>query len=262
MCRTVMLTATLVLGVVALAGCDQPTPLAPDATPTADARRAASGADKKLSPALCALDRGDFTLRSENDFFPLGAGSEWEYLGEEDGTRVRLRITVLYDTEVVGGVTTHVVEEREWNDGELVEVSRNFFAETREGTVCYLGEDVDIYEDGEVVSHEGAWRADAPGNAPGIFMPARPRPGMTFAMEHAPGVAEDAGKIVGSGPVRVPVGVFRETIRVRETNLLDGEVGYKWFADDVGLVVDGSVRLVRFQVVDDDGSHHDAGEDD
>jgi len=154
------------------------------------------------------------------------------------------------------------VQEREWNDGELVEISRNFFAETREGTVCYFGEDVDIYEDGEVVSHEGAWRADAPGNAPGIIMPAHPRPGMTFDMEHAPGIAEDAGRIVGSGPVRVPVGVFREAIRVRETNRLDGEVDFKQFAEDVGLVVDGSVRLVRFQVVDADGSHHDAGEDD
>jgi hypothetical protein len=40
------------------------------------------------------------------------------------------------------------------DDGEnglLVEVSRDFFAQAPGGTVCYFGEDVDDYEDGEIV---------------------------------------------------------------------------------------------------------------
>ena len=67
---------------------------------------------------------------------------------------------------------------------------------TEQGTVCYFGEAVDIYENGAIVSHEGAWRADDPGNAPGIFMPADPQEGMTFQQENAPGVAMDEATIV------------------------------------------------------------------
>ena len=86
-----------------------------------------------------------------------------------------------------------------WDDTRNTDVSNvdvvsGFGAGTQD--IYYFGEEVDIYEDSEVVSHEGAWRADEPGNHPGIFMPADPKPGMRFAMEGAPGVAEDEGRIV------------------------------------------------------------------
>jgi hypothetical protein len=129
---------------------------------------------------------------------------------------------------------------------ELIEVSRNFFAQTQDGTVCYFGETVDIYEDGEIVSHEGAWRADAAGNAPGILMPAAPSSGMSFQQEVAPGVAEDEAQIVGTGTVTVPAGTFTDTIRVREFNPLDQDKGYKIYARGVGLIVDGPLELVRY----------------
>ena len=171
---------------------------------------------------------------------------------------MQLHVTVLDAVEVIAGVTTHVVEERESHDGELVEVSRNYFVEASDGTVCYFGEDVDIYEDGAVVSHEGAWRGDGPGNQPGIIMPADPRPGTKFVMESAPGVAEDQGTVVGSGPVEVPAGAFPDAIRVKELNPLDGDRGlkvirsrrrprYRWYrsAREPDLLRGRCVRLVR-----------------
>ena len=51
---------------------------------------------------------------------------------------------MLDDTEVVAGIETRVVEEKEWEDGEVIEVSRNFFVQAPDGTVCYYGEDVDM----------------------------------------------------------------------------------------------------------------------
>lgn len=48
-------------------------------------------------------------------------------------------------------VFARVMEERETEDGELVEVSRNFVADCFPShDVYYFGEGVDIYEDGEV----------------------------------------------------------------------------------------------------------------
>jgi hypothetical protein len=223
-----------------------------------------SSTGETLDPSLCAPDRNSFTLEINNEFLPLApVGRSWVLRGEDEGRTVGLRITVLNDTEPFlfsGGtmVTTRVVEELEWvdtnvngvfDDGNtsLIEVSRNYFAQTDGGTVCYFGEDVDIYEDGDVVSNDGSWRADRlPGLAPGIFMPASPKPGMHFQQEVAPGVAEDEAKIVGTGTVETPFETYEETIRVREANPIDGDKGYKAYAKGVGLIVDGPLSLISF----------------
>ena len=215
----------------------------------------------QLDLALCAPRQNTFSLDIDNAYFPLPVGQQWVYRGTEQGQTIGLRITVLNETEnFYSGrrtVTTRVVEELEWEDANangvvdadetLIEVSRNFFAQTQDGTVCYFGEEVDIYEDGVVVSHEGTWRADDRGNAPGIFMPADPRPGMTFQQEAAPGIAEDTATVVRRGrTVTVPAGTFTNTITVRDFNPLDGSRGTKIYAPGVGLIVDGPLDLISY----------------
>jgi hypothetical protein len=217
--------------------------------------------DNTLDPALCAPRENTFTTTIDNTYFPLPAGQQWVYQGRERGETIGLQITVLNATETLfsgrRSVVTRVVEELEWVDenangvvdpGEpLIEVSRNFFAQTQDGTVCYFGETVDIYEGGVVVSHEGSWRADERGNAPGIYMPASPEPGMTFQQENAPGVAEDQATIVRKGrTVTVPAGTFENTILVHDFNPLDGSRGTKIYAPDVGLIRDGPVDLISY----------------
>ena len=104
------------------------------------------------------FDFSTCTLSTEgkNDYFTLEPGFQ---LVLEGGNEV-LAITVLDETIEIDGTMTRVVEEREWRNGELIEVSRNFFAiceETKD--VFYYGEDVDMYSGGELASHSGAWRA-------------------------------------------------------------------------------------------------------
>lgn len=206
------------------------------------------GGGGELPLSLCAPGDNDFTLNIDNEFFPLPVGRRWTLAGKEQGTSLRLRITVLGETEKVGNVRTRVVEEREWEDDEIIEISRNFYAQTSEGTVCYFGEEVDIYENGEIVSHAGAWRADEPGHAPGIFMPDEPEVGMTYQQEFAPGIAEDTAEVIAEDQtVKVPLGIFRETLRVRDFNPLDGDSGEKVYEENLGLIVDGPVKLVAFR---------------
>ena len=64
----------------------------------------------------------------------------------------------------------------------------------------------------------------------------------------APGVAEDQAQVVGQGPVTVPAGSFAQTIRVREFNPLDGEKDYKVHAAGVGLIIDGILELVSYDL--------------
>ena len=88
----------------------------------------------------------------------------------------RLQITVLDETRKVDGVVTRIVEEREWKNGKLYEVSRNYFAlceQTKD--VFYFGEDVDFYKDDKVVKHDGSWVAGVKGNKAGLMMPGTPK---------------------------------------------------------------------------------------
>lgn len=80
-------------------------------------------------------------------------------------------ITATGQTERVDGVETRVVEGREWLDGEPAEASRKYLATCRQtDSVFYFGENVDNYEGGVIVDHDGSWRADD-GNSPGLMMP-------------------------------------------------------------------------------------------
>jgi hypothetical protein len=202
--------------------------------------------------AECALGQ-QFIIdpaQLQNEYFPIHPGRQWELEGKKGSDVTQLTITVLNGTQDVGGVTTRVVQERETVNGAEVEVSQNFFAENSHGAVCYFGEDVAIRLPDGTTSTEGSWRA---GNVsptdpntvfhPGIIMPADPRLKMRYQMEGAPGIAEDEGRITGSGRVKVPAGVFNATLRVREFNPLDGDVGFKTFARGVGMIIDGDVEL-------------------
>lgn len=233
------LAATFTLALVA--SCDRTGPVAPTTESAATAPLSASSA-KKLDAAVCGPNQGGFTLASTNPYYPLvPVGRQWILTGEDEGESVRLQVTVLNQTRVIEGVTTRIIEERETINDELFEVSWNYFVQAADGSICYYGEDVDIYEEGGI-SHEGAWCAGGD-NQPGIFMPADPQPGMTFQIEVAPGIAEDEGTIVGIGPIEVPAGPFTETIRIREFNPLDGGKDFKIHAAGTGIIVDGPLTL-------------------
>lgn len=198
--------------------------------------------------SVCDPDTSTFTVDIDNPFFPLPEGHRVVLEGEEGGGHLLVRITALDDTETVAGIETRVVEEYEAKSGQVVEVSRNFFAQAQDGTVCYFGEDVDIYDGaGDVTSHLGAWRAGVDGNRPGIFMPPSPEVGQAFQQEIAPGIAEDQAKVIALGEAtEVPAGTFEETVTMRDGSPLDGSTGEKVYARGIGLIVDGPARLTRY----------------
>jgi hypothetical protein len=158
-------------------------------------------------------------------------------------------MTVLGETKVVDGVETRVVEEKESEGGNLVEVSRNYFAICKStNDAFYFGEDVDIYEDGEIVSHEGAWLAGQNGAKAGMIMPGNVEVGMKYYQEIAPGVAEDRAEIVSVNEVLdTPAGNFQNVLKTEETNPLEpNEKEYKLYAPGLGLIQEESLKLVNY----------------
>jgi hypothetical protein len=165
-----------------------------------------------------------------------------------EGGDTRLAITVLDQTRKVDGVMTRVVEEREWKNGELYEVSRNYFAMCeRTKDVFYFGEEVDYYEKGKVVKHDGAWLAGVNGNRAGLIMPGTPKVGMRYYQEIAPDVAMDRAEIVSvTERCRTPAGTFANCLKVKESSAITpNEFEYKYHAPGIGLVIDEDLKLVR-----------------
>jgi len=190
------------------------------------------------------VSKADLRSTGRNPYFILEPGQVAEY---RDGDE-RLVITVLNATRVVDGVITRVVEERETKGGALVEISRNYFAISgHSGDVYYFGEDVDIYERGRIVNHEGSWLAGVRGARFGLMMPAKPVVGMRHYQEVAAGKAMDRAEVVSVGDtVPTPAGIYRNCVKVEETTPLEpGAKEYKYYAPGVGLVQDGAMKRVN-----------------
>jgi len=205
--------------------------------------------EPNLDISVCDPDAGPFSLTIDNEWFPLVAGTQLVLEGVDDGETIRVEIDVLDETQDVDGVTTRVVTETEYEDGELVEVSFNWFAQAPDGTVCYFGEDVDIYEDGDVVSHDGAWKAGEDGAQAGIIMPGEPEVGQVFYQEYYPGHAMDSSEIAAFGEaIDVPAGLFEDTLTALDYNELEGECEgeRKVYVRGIGLAIDEEAELVSY----------------
>jgi hypothetical protein len=125
------------------------------------------------------LENCDFVSSGENSYFILKPGYQVILGGQEDGEELELVMTVLNETKVVDGIETRVVEEKETEGGNLVEVSRNYFAICKPtNNAIYFGEEVDMYKDGKIVSHEGAWLAGENGSQAGMIMPGKSEVGL------------------------------------------------------------------------------------
>ncbi|RMD97357.1 MAG: hypothetical protein D6814_09635 [Calditrichaeota bacterium] len=194
----------------------------------------------------------DFSSTGANAFFILKPGYQLILEGKEGRANVHLSITVLHETQKIGDVETRIVEERESKNGEIVEVSRNFYAISRSNnSVFYFGEEVDIYKNGKIVAHEGAWQSGSHGAHWGLMMPGLPLLGSRYYQEIAPGVAMDRAEIVGlHAKVQTPAGVFENCLKIEETTPLEkGIREYKMYAPGIGLIQDANLRLVKYGYV-------------
>ena len=208
----------------------------------------ASGGTEMEFTSDFSWDECSFSTTGSNSFFILEPGYQLTLKGKEKGEEAELVITVLNETKMVNGIETRVVEERESVNGELEEVSRNYFAYCKEsGNIYYYGEAVDMYEDGELKSHSGAWLAEGENRA-GIIMLGSCFLGSRFYQEMAPGIAMDRAEIVSvSEEFETPAGKFSNVLKTQETTSLNAsESEYKLYAPGIGLIKDENLLLVTY----------------
>jgi hypothetical protein len=205
-----------------------------------------------------ALDPAQYSATVDHPLFPLSNLRSTSFAGSEGDPdtdeRVKVRVVqrVLEQPGEVSGVPVTVVDVREFEDGELVEHTLDYYAEDDEGNVRYMGERVDDIEDGKVVAHEGQWLAGKGDAKPGVFMPTDPQVGDVFEQERAPGVAEDRSEVVAVDlAVSVPAGRFDGCIKTEDFAPLDKNTEFKFYCPGVGLVREqfeiGRMDLVRYR---------------
>jgi hypothetical protein len=171
-------------------------------------------------------------------------------------TEVRT-VTVTNQTKVIDGVTCIVVTDvvKDATTGALIESTKDYFAQDKDGNVWYFGEDAKNYNydnAGNLISTDttGSWLAGKtklPGGglaAPGVVMEATPKVGDTYNQENAPGVAEDQATVTSlTGQASVPAGTFTNLLVTLDLNPLDtskkgnlSERENKYYAAGIGEV--------------------------
>jgi hypothetical protein len=188
-----------------------------------------------------------------NPYFPLATLERQILQGRtKGGHTVRVERTLLDRTErfKIGEQTveTLIMQDRSFVDGVLEEVALDYFAQADDGTVYDFGKDVNLYSDGEVVSHEGAWRYGVDTHQLGVIMPAHPEVGTTFQAENVPGITTEDNEVLSvSETVKVRAGRFRNCLLIQET-LSDLSVEHKYYAPNVGVIrevtPDGELNLL------------------
>ena len=131
----------IALGLVVLAapacGGDDDNGAGTEATTTAEA------AEAQESP-----DPGSCTAEVDHPLVPLASHGRWVFEGHErqedtdETIQTRGVMRVLEETATVGGFPVTVVEVKEYEDGELVEETLDYYSQCG-GSVWYVGEKVD-----------------------------------------------------------------------------------------------------------------------
>jgi hypothetical protein len=194
----------------------------------------------------------NFSTTGTNPYFILQPGYQLVFAGIEDNEPLIVTVTVSNETKVAGqGIVTRAVEERivDSKTGDLKELTKDYFAICEQtNSVYYFGEDVNNYEDGKLVDHEGSWLHDSDNARAGLIMPGTILLGSRYYQEIAPDVALDKAEIVNMNQtVNVPAGSFDNVIKVIETNDLEpGIEEANLHAPGVGQVIDNDMKLVRY----------------
>jgi hypothetical protein len=200
-----------------------------------------------LVPTVCAksgygfeVDASKLSPVVNNPRLFWWPGDTYVYRGEtEDGVE-EITVTVTDQTREIIGVKTVVVHDTVRLDGVVIEDTYDWYAQHKNGTVLYFGEDSTVFENGVPVSKEGSWEAGIDGAKPGIVMLAKPRPGRKYRQEYYPGVAEDMAAVEKlNARVTVPFSSFTKVLRTRDwTPLEPGVLERKFYAMGVGLILE------------------------
>lgn len=185
------------------------------------------------------IDPSNFVSEVNNKYFTLKPGTTFTYNSQTDEGLERIEVVVTNETKEVMGVKNTVVWDRVFLDNQLIEDTKDWYAQDKDGNVWYFGEDVDNYENGKLKDHHGAWEAGVDEAKPGIVMLANPQVGDSYRQEYYRGEAEDTADVLSiNETLTVKHGSFSGCIKTYDYTPLDPATKeHKYYCPEVGFVV-------------------------
>ncbi len=185
--------------------------------------------DPKINPA-------DFSPVVDNPWLPMKPGSEYVYRNKSENAEVV--ITVTNKKIKLMGVDCIIVHDVNSVGGVIEEDTLDYFAQHKDGSVWYFGEDTISYDNG-IANTAGSWRAGLNGAKPGIVMFAAPAVGKSYRQEFFLGEAEDVAQgFAINQHVKVPAGTFNNAYQTKDFTALEpGNFEYKYYVRGIGNVL-------------------------
>lgn len=180
-----------------------------------------------------------------NPWFALVPGNRWVYTGDGES----IEVVVTGKTKLIDGIDCIVVIDTAMEDGVVVEITNDWYAQDTDGNVWYCGEIAENFEefDGddtagpELVDIDGSWKAGRDNAEPGILLPLDPQAGDVIRQEFAQTDAEDLIEILAVDATETsPGGSCAGTclMTLDFTPLEPGSVEHKFYAPGIGLIVE------------------------
>ena len=186
------------------------------------------------------IDPEDFTTEITNRWWPMKPNTQHTFRATEDGEESIVILTYTDKTMTLkNGVEVRLVRDTVYEEGELHEDTFDYFAQHKDGTVWYFGEEAGYYEDGKFKEDAGSFEAGVNGAEAGVAMPADPQDGDKFRLEYAKDQAEDNIEIIDRGTFAETLfDYYPDVVVTADTSALERKVlEHKFYADGVGPVL-------------------------
>lgn len=196
------------------------------------------------SPYNITVDPNNFQTGStpnpiNNPYMPLtptppNTKKIFTFDGTKDGQPEHDVVTVTSNHPQIMGVYTTEVQDNVSVGGQLIETTKDWYAQDTAGNVWYFGE---YSTDLPGNTHEGSWTAGVNGALPGIVMEAQPKNGDTYRQEFAPPSAEDMASITSmSSHLTVTYGSYDNVLVTKEFSCVETGAEHKYYGLGAGLL--------------------------
>jgi hypothetical protein len=201
------------------------------------------------APYAPAIDPAHFTNSTviDNEFFPLTPGTTFIYEGQTADGFEHVEFAVTHVMKMILNVNCVEVHDTRMVANQVVEDTRDWFAQDNDRNVWYFGENTTLVSDGLPVDLSGSWTGGVDGALPGIVMKGSPAIGDFYRQEFSLTNAEDLAEVKSlsaSVTVPFPPRSFDNCLETEESSsIAPGDIEHKFYAKGIGnlLTIDMAV---------------------
>lgn len=186
-----------------------------------------------------AINPSDFTTKITNKYFSLPVGKKMIYEADTEEGVERIEIEIENGTRNIMGIETIIYRDKVYLGGVLVEDTKDYLAQDKDGNVWYFGEDVNNYEAGNLLDHAGSFIAGVDGAKPGIWIKGEQIVGDSYKQEYYKGEAEDMRDVVAINlTVSTKLATYTDCVKVYDWTPLDPKSReHKYYCPEVASLV-------------------------